>query len=183
MSHGVKYRYKICKIESENTMKSINRRHNRKIFYKYTSAETAKTILINKSLRFSSPLILNDPFDVVREIKLPFNEDDFNKGIALEIARLIEEDVNIQAIHKPVMRELLSYVKSNRTDVEIKEFAEELRSSGNDDKITQLESFRKEFERDWNELLPKSRILSLSEINDNPAMWAHYADKYRGVVL
>lgn len=38
--------------------------HDRSRFYKYVSAETAKIVLETKQVRYSSPLVFNDPFDV-----------------------------------------------------------------------------------------------------------------------
>ena len=35
----------------------------------------------------------------------------------------------------------------------------------------------------WESLIPKLRIICLSEINDSMPMWAHYANNHRGVVL
>ena len=40
-----------------------------------------------------------------------------------------------------------------------------------------------ELKRVWREYVPRMRVLCLSELNDNTAMWHHYADAYRGAVL
>ena len=44
--------------------RSSNSRHDRRFFYKYMSAETARIILANRRLRWSSPILFNDPFDI-----------------------------------------------------------------------------------------------------------------------
>ena len=44
--------------------RSPNRRHDRQYFYKYVSAKTAQAILTTRTLRWSSPILFNDPFDV-----------------------------------------------------------------------------------------------------------------------
>jgi hypothetical protein len=36
-------------------------------FFKYVTANTARTILENGTLRWSSPAMFNDPFDIRRE--------------------------------------------------------------------------------------------------------------------
>jgi hypothetical protein len=40
-----------------------------------------------------------------------------------------------------------------------------------------------QFKANWREILPKLRLLCLSEVADSQAMWAHYADQHRGAVL
>ncbi len=49
-------------------MRSKNRTHDRQNFFKYMSSGTAKIVLSNRSLRWSSPVLFNDPFDVPREM-------------------------------------------------------------------------------------------------------------------
>jgi hypothetical protein len=45
-------------------------------FYKYMPAATAKLVLRGRSLRWSSPLIFNDPFDFPRELAFGFSPSD-----------------------------------------------------------------------------------------------------------
>ena len=40
-----------------------------------------------------------------------------------------------------------------------------------------------ELQNQWNNMLPKSRILSLTEENDNPVMCSSYSNNYKGVVV
>ncbi len=49
-------------------MQNPNRQNDRKSFFKYMSPGTAKTVLENSTLRWSSPILFNDPFDVPREM-------------------------------------------------------------------------------------------------------------------
>ena len=60
--------------------RSQHRRHDLPHLYKYSTAATAKEILRNGSLRWSSPLLFNDPFDVPRELELPFTADDLREA-------------------------------------------------------------------------------------------------------
>ena len=70
-------------------MSSPNRRHDRSSFCKYTTAETAKAILGGRVLRWSSPLLFNDPFDIPREATLAFSvEELFEASIALFLRML-----------------------------------------------------------------------------------------------
>jgi len=41
----------------------------------------------------------------------------------------------------------------------------------------------RDLQETWEAMIPKTRILSLTEENDNPVMWSSYASNYTGVVL
>jgi hypothetical protein len=58
--------------------RSPNRRHDRQVFYKYMTARTARIVLSTRKLRWSSPLMFNDPFDVTQELRLNFDEAKLN---------------------------------------------------------------------------------------------------------
>ncbi len=58
-----------------------NRRHDRRVFYKYVTAEVAKIILATRKLRWSSPLLFNDPFDVTQELRLNFDAAELNAAL------------------------------------------------------------------------------------------------------
>ncbi len=159
---------------------SPNRRHNKQVFYKYTSARTAKSLLINKTLRFSSPLLFNDPFDVSRRLKFGFDIDDFNKAFLEELIRLLESQDDITTIN-PKIRALLNYCHKLPAD-QRDSFVNQLRKYPPLMQLDELESFQR-MEHQWQELIPMSRILSVSTEKDNPVMWWSYAENYSGVVI
>lgn len=156
---------------------SPNRKHNRQIFYKYVKAEDAKSILINKTLRFSSPLCFNDPFDVARKLKFDFSEVELDIGRRNELVRLIQNG-STAGVCNPKLRALLDY--SRTLNAEQKEHLEN--SIKGSSEINEIESF-KELQQKWEDLLPLARILSVAERNDNPVMWWCYANNYKGVVI
>src|SRR5687767_14020057 len=49
--------------------------HSRNSFYKYMSAGTAKTVLGNNTLRWSSPALFNDPFDVQFDLHIEYDHE------------------------------------------------------------------------------------------------------------
>lgn len=159
---------------------STNRLHDRQFFYKYTSAETAKKILINKTLRFSSTLIFNDPFDVARKLKLTFSQVEFNKGLRDELIHLIQLK-EAPFVHNSKVPFFLNYT-SKLNSKQKEDIINLLRS---DTTIPQLDEDKalEELQRQWEALMPSSRILSITEENDNPVMWWCYANEYSGVVI
>lgn len=166
---------------------SVNRKHNKQYFYKYTTAETAKIILVNKNLRFSSPLILNDPFDVTRKLKFSFSSKQLNRAIFKEIAYLVETGASPQITSKREIQAVLLYAATLNTEQK-KDFLAQLQKPKNLRNLKKLpnldflQSF-KEIEEKWQSNLPKLRILSLAEEHDNTVMWSHYTNNYKGVVL
>src|SRR5712692_6784902 len=49
--------------------------HDRKCFYKYMKAETAKTVLEKSTLRWALPKLFNDPFDVQFDLQVEYDRD------------------------------------------------------------------------------------------------------------
>lgn len=63
-------------------MQPITRTHNRAYFYKYMPAETAALVLKAGKLRWSSPLLFNDPFDVPRSLAGDMTATDIARAVA-----------------------------------------------------------------------------------------------------
>ena len=75
--------------------RSPNRRHDRRVLYKYVTAEVAKIILTTRRLRWSSPLLFNDPFDVTQELRLDFGQAEINAVLTERWASLLEPKFQI----------------------------------------------------------------------------------------
>lgn len=161
--------------------RSPNRRHERQFFYKYVTASVAKTILSTRTIRWSSPLIFNDPFDVTQELRLNFDEAELNKVVAEELALLIEERGNPVRPVSPPLELLLIMVKRASKRV-VKEVVDNLRRYSSTPTGGQIEAIAM-LKQTWSNLVPNFRILCLSELKDVTSMWLHYSDSYRGAVL
>ncbi len=161
-------------------MISPNRKHNRRFFYKYTTAKVAKLILINKTLRFSSPLLFNDPFDVARKLKFAFSGKEVNDAFLEELICLIQTE-KPSSLRNPKLQALLQY-SSSLTSNQRESFIKDLENEIFPVKLGESDSF-KELQEKWDEVLRFSRILSVAAEKDNPVMWWSYAKNYRGVVI
>jgi hypothetical protein len=71
-------------------MRSELRIHERQSFFKYASTSTATVVLTNRTLRWSSPVLFNDPFDVPREVTFGFTPDDVFQAASRHLTTLIE---------------------------------------------------------------------------------------------
>jgi Protein of unknown function (DUF2971). len=157
------------------------RKHDRQYFYKYTTANTAKIILVNKTLRFCSPQLFNDPFDVTRKLRLPVDSEELSGAVVTEFANLIRTGSIPTDQYNPRLCLLLEYTAS-LTEKQRQSLSDQLSDPGLVPKLDQLPSFR-ELEDKWKWFIPRFRILSFTEEHDNTVMWSSYSDAYKGVVL
>ncbi len=161
--------------------RSSNRAHDRECFYKYTSVDVARLILSQRKLRWSSPRCFNDPFDVPRTLVLGFDEDDLHRAVTEEVARLIEVGTELPEAQHSLCGQLLQV--TGQLDAESRQaLAEDLRASLRDGSLQREATFDR-LSAFWESLLPRFRILCLSELKDSTSMWAHYSTKHRGAVI
>lgn len=55
------------------------------------TVKVAKIVLSTRRLRWSSPILFNDPFDVTQELRLDFDEAKLNAVMMDKYASLIEQ--------------------------------------------------------------------------------------------
>jgi len=153
--------------------------HNRKSFYKYVPAEVAKSILLNKTLRWSSPLLFDDRYDVTRELAADIKHSEIQLHVIDNLQQLVKhnklpEGLNSRAL---IMFRLFKMAHINNA---LDEIVDELRRSNDIETHSPALSELKEI---WQQWLPTYRILCLSASNNIPLMWSKYADNHKGVVL
>lgn len=165
-------------------MRSANRVHNQQSFYKYMPLSTAKIILANHTLRWSSPLIFNDPFDVPRELLPDVNE----KHIAQALARKLVSELknprdNFDGINvrlRPLLELFKTAFPHGLSAEQVTDFEEFIVNPplgiGAQRAVQDLKIL-------WRTQLKSRRILCLSESPFIMSMWNHYAEKYTGIVL
>jgi hypothetical protein len=151
------------------------------VFYKYTSAHVAKTVLATRRLRWSSPLLFNDPFDVTQELRLNFDDNALHRAVLERAAWLIEHGDGSTPVGHYAFGPVIRLAMRARPEVR-KQMANEVRRGVREANPRQSEAL-KEIKDMWRAMVPTFRILCLSEVNDCGPMWHHYADKYRGVVM
>ncbi|MBE4408661.1 hypothetical protein HJ026_24050 [Vibrio parahaemolyticus] len=162
-------------------MISENRMHDKRSFFKYMPASTAKIVLENKTLRWSSPIEFNDPFDVPRELAFGVSPIEIQRALVEKLTQLIyEPPVNTDSLPE-VIKIVLEAIKQSRNEelkkTMVKALLEELDNSSNSSAALE------EFQSRWRQMIPELRILCLSEHHDKASMWYHYADKYQGAVV
>lgn len=157
-----------------------NRRHDKEKFFKYMTANTALKVLNNNTIRWSSPIEFNDPFDVPRELAYDVDTKELKLAIFSILLKLIEENnsdishltENVQRVLK-LIRSSKKLTKGSITSI----------LSDKESQIFELSSGLEELRKVWRAFIPEFRILCLTTRNDSASMWYHYADKYKGVTL
>ena len=159
---------------------SPNRRHDRGFFYKYMAAGTARIVLANRKLRWSSPVLFNDPFDIHPDT-LHFDGVELQRALMNEISSLLRNPENA-LVADPRLRHMLDHALQSTPEhraamaAVTNEYEPFVPDPANDSLL--------ELKRVWGDMVPKKmRVLCLSEVKDLTAMWAHYAANATGVVL
>lgn len=157
------------------------RTHDRSHFYKYTSADTALRVISGHSLRWSSPLKFNDPFDHQIGFSFSFGGEELGEALHDEMEKIVFGGKT--SFRQPTRFSLLAMKLSAAKDRLLRktvmaDIAGACREvSGNLD--GQIRKLHEAVQRH----LTHSRVLCVTEKHDNVVMWSHYADEHRGVVF
>lgn len=157
--------------------------HRRTYLYKYTSSKAALSIFKSGKVRYSSPLLFNDPFDIQTELVFDFDIDSLADIIHKEIEDIIFDRKEVEIRNEGFGQALLLLREAVRSHGY---YAEELRQFMDSDLefiSSQINELRIGFNDIWQDYLPRMRVFSMSEVNNSILMWSHYADFHRGVVL
>lgn len=155
--------------------------HDRESFFKYMPASTAKLVLTNRTLRWSSPTLFNDPFDVPRELSYGLKPRDMVEACARQIASFIEDPPAETSHLSPKLQLIVEAVKRGIPDELRAELLEGIRDTA--ESMQPTGAPMEEMRTLWRSWIPDFRILCLTESPKHVAMWMHYANRYTGAVL
>lgn len=162
-----------------------HRKHNRDYFYKYTSATTAVKILESRAVRYSSPILFNDPFDVQSGLHFDFDIDLLPDRILDRIENLVAPNTRPNVSDAdPFGRTILAMWEKKATHG----FPRERMRTLLRPELVLLKERTAELQAQyqakwWDDFLPRLRVFSVSEDKSNLLMWAHYAKDHTGVVF
>jgi Protein of unknown function (DUF2971) len=161
--------------------RSPNRIHERQYFYKYMKSDIALIVMRTRKLRWSSPLLFNDPFDVTQDLRLDFDEKTLNLTLRKKLVYIIEDEPENLLSPSKELTFMLESIRRGGRDLR-DAIIRDLRNDRGDPTLGQINSFSL-LKSMWREMVPKQRVLCISELNDVNPMWQHYADAFTGVVL
>ena len=142
--------------------------------------DTAKIVLCNRTLRWSSPILFNDPFDNHPDA-MQFDSGDVQRAVIAEVSSLMTNPGDT-SVSDPQLQYRLDVARRSTPEQRMammaavpKEFEPVV--SG------ELSDSLQDLKLEWRDMLADMRVLCLSEVNDLTAMWAHYSAQATGVVL
>lgn len=158
------------------------RLHNKSHFFKYVDQNAAKLIIKKQTLKWTSPLAFNDPFDhKVRSLDI----DDL-KGVAERaVANLVNsiwDNDSVQFDCSRLPGALLTIFRTHKHKITKSEFLKELEGV-TDEMVNHGKIAHQQFDQYYTKLLEKTRVVCVSEENDSILMWSHYANSHRGAVF
>ncbi|QDA56476.1 DUF2971 domain-containing protein [Thermomonas aquatica] len=156
----------------------------RRPFYKYMTPDAALATLEHKSVRYSSPLRFNDPFDHQTCLHLDFDLKDFPRKLLGKIEYLVRNpQIPILEESGPVF-ELIALMRAKLPTHGFpgEAFAKESLSIFSEG-ANEIERTRAMFQSHWEESLKANRTFCVTEEHTNLLMWAHYAKDHTGAVL
>lgn len=159
----------------------LYRAHDRSHFYKYMSIETAIKVISNRSLRWSSPLKFNDPFDHQIGFSFAFTGREFGEALDREMERIVF-DGKVSFKSPTPFSALAMRLHAAKGRLAKDEIMKDL-AGATDEIAGNMPALVDKLHADVQQHLTHSRVLCVSEKNDNVVMWSHYADEHRGVVL
>lgn len=148
-------------------------------YFKYMTAPVAKVVIENMTLRWSSPILFNDPFDLKHYDPFDGHSKELLGMFATEVANMFSENrapkygrfVDLfQKMYPAFITNNL-----NRDHVFSYFFTEEIEQY--------IMDALKEEQTYWIDRTRSFRVLCLSAKSDNLLMWSHYADAHRGIAL
>lgn len=149
-------------------------------YFKYTTFDTTKLIIENKTIRWSSPLKFND----IEECQfVPYSKESFERAnreyfeILEKIAKGENVDIDYEKL-KPISHMLIEMI---RLSIERNTF-----NSSNivDDVLNLVSNPEADYREYINKVLIRVfRILCVTAKFDNKLMWAHYGNQHYGCVI
>jgi hypothetical protein len=155
--------------------------HDKERFFKYVSPSTALKILERSAVRYSSPLIFNDPFDIQSGLHFPFDINTLPERVLQRVTEIVNSESRPRVDEDDDFGKALILAWKNRGKRELPEFLLRSFLVSLWDRIILYQS---ECQQLWgSEFLPRLRVFSVSEDHDNLLMWSHYAQNHTGAVF
>jgi hypothetical protein len=154
-------------------------------FYKYVTADVAKLILVNRTVRYSAPIRFNDPFDTQIDLHFPFDLEDLCEptmerylAAANSSTPLPNADVDPRVLVMEKFRQVRDRIGMSDRDLRV-EFMPAIKAG-----IENLKKSLPEMHLELrNRFMNNVKVFCVSAICDNLLMWSHYADAHKGAVI
>ena len=150
--------------------------------YKYVSADSARQILCEASLRWVSPALVDDPWFIGYNAKLGFDHQDVNKAMLnTAVAMIFSRDLPKGNREHPLYKAIVRWRSEERfnNETEAYDALSELLAPTPETLQQKLNNIRTA----WQEIVANARTLSFSENPKILQSWHHSASNFKGLVL
>jgi hypothetical protein len=152
--------------------------------FKYVTADTAKKILQNRTLRWGAPESFNDPFEFKSPFEFGFEWEDLENPLLDEMTRLVTQPEQPELIEEgpttgQIRNARIAYAAWGHTPSDVRRSYEGAVAA----MIDQLRRSDNDYDQLWRRMKREWRVLCLSAVANNILMWSHYAERHKGAVL
>lgn len=162
--------------------------HGKSHFFKYLSSDTARIVLANNTLRYSSPRLFNDPFDVQFDLQISFERADLVEASRNRYHQFLSTGKglgnnqvgNTAKLFAWAIRPLRKGIEEGKLTID--QVMRDMDSAFSDS----ADKFFAAHTKVMSEIrasMADVAVLCVSEVPDNILMWSHYAENHMGVVI
>src|SRR5260370_22923308 len=149
-------------------------------FYKYATRKTAKLVLENRTLQWSAPAVLNDPFDVQFDMHLELDKERIKVIAVPKLWSIRYEHAPFEPGNR--LGHLLKRAKPKYPKMSKEEFFR-TRGADIDKGFQNLIDNLPKHQAMVRQVMARTKVLCFNELPDSILMWAYYAEQQYGVVL
>lgn len=150
---------------------------------KYVTAESARLVLENATLRWSRPTLFNDPFDCLTRFQVCPDPQNIRNEILKEFRRGIENEIPAYSVKNPSAKLLNAICTGYAAKHALLEVYEDHFWKYVMDFFKGRQSLEKQVFDSVVKSFNDVKILCLTKNLKSTLMWSHYADNLRGSVL
>lgn len=142
-------------------------------------------IIESETVRYSSPILFNDPFDVQAGLHFDFDVEKLPRVLFDRMASLVNAEKRPDIREGDPFSEAILFMWDKKATHGFPEDDMWRLIQGPLTELKrQIEKVKVDYQAFWwDDFLPRVRIFSVSEGRDNLLMWSHYAMSHTGVVL
>lgn len=160
--------------------------HDKDFFYKYVTAETAKAILKSGCVRWSSPRLFNDPFDIQFDLHVSFSEDEWREVALSRLTQCLHAPrptlLKVSSLKTGLFNLLLDQLQKTHPDISDEQIRNEFEAPIREG-WRRMNLKMPDRHKEMREIVSNLCVFCVTEVPDSLLMWAHYADSHTGAVL
>lgn len=148
---------------------------------KFCDIDTSLKILKGQSLRWSSPHLFNDPYELTHNIDLDISKTGFLREMVLEAVEMLFDPVELKESSNNLVATIARWKEEKRFNSA--DEAESVLRELLEKKADKQYSVLKEHLRQWQKHVSSVRICCFSDEPNNVNAWQRYGDNHHGVAL